>query len=295
MYLSREDVIVRVKGGLGNQLFQYAAAKSLALRLGVELLLDINWYFEKNNSNIKFILDRLQIEDSILTPVSKMPRKITTSLYKIHDKLSLFGITAPLLNDIDFQFNHDVLNTKSPAILDGYWQNENYFLKYREDLINFFQIKGEVDSENKQLLKKINLSNSICLHVRRGDYINDSKVANVHGTCSREYYCNALDHLSKEIESPTVYVFSDEPEWAKTNLNLDYESIYVDINSTDKPELDLLLMKSCKYFIIANSTFSWWAAWLSLYKNKKVIAPKTWFKNMILNNHMKLPSSWLRI
>tara|TARA_Y100001968_G_C19448240_1_gene766694 strand:- start:277 stop:1158 length:882 start_codon:yes stop_codon:yes gene_type:complete len=293
MHVSRENVIVRLQGGLGNQLFQYATGKSLSLRLGVQLILDLNWYTD--NSNFKFILDRFQIYDSSWAPSKKIPRRIRNILYKLSERISTIGLTLPVLKDIDFEFNHELLTIHRPVLLDGYWQNESYFIEYREQLLQLFEIKGEIDKCNNQLLNKIKNSNSICIHIRRGDYITNTNAARINGVCSKDYYYRALNHLSMHIDSPTCYVFSDEPHWAKSNLEFDCETFFVDINGMEKPEFDFLLMKSCKYFIIANSTFSWWAAWLSNYKHKKVIAPKVWFLNSILNTNMQLPESWLRI
>ena len=293
MHVYSENVIVKLQGGLGNQFFQYATGKSLALRLGLQLVLDLNWYLD--NSNCKFILDRFKIYDSSWTPSKKIPRKIRTVLYKLSEKISPIGLTLPVLKDIDFQFNHDLLSMRKPVLLDGYWQNESYFREYRKELIQLFEIKGEITADNHQLLNKIKSSNSICIHIRRGDYITDSNAARINGVCSKDYYYRGLNYLSESINHPICYVFSDEPEWAKSNLDFDCETLFVDINSIDKPEFDFLLMKSCKNFIIANSTFSWWAAWLSNYKDKKVIAPKVWFLNQTLNQNMHLPESWIRI
>ena len=295
MHLSKENVIVKIQGGMGNQLFQYATAKALALRLGVELVLDLNWYIEKNNSHCKFVLDRFNLEDKTFTSSDKLPVIIRKVFYKIAEKLSPLGGTLPVLKDVDFKFNSNLLNLQHPVFLDGYWQNELYFREYRQELINIFDIKSEINIETKQLLETITDSNSICIHIRRGDYITNTKAANINGICSKDYYYQAINILTKNIDSPICYIFSDEPQWAKVNLEFEYQSVFVDINSKDNPELDFLLMRSCKYFIIANSTFSWWAAWLASFKEKKVIAPKTWFLNDILNKNMKLPENWIRI
>ena len=293
MHLYRENVIVRIQGGLGNQLFQYAAGKSLSLRLGVQLILDLNWYID--NSNFKFILNRFHVNDRSWAPSEKIPKRIRTALYKLSGKIAPTGLTLPVLKDIDFEFNYDLLSIQSPVLLDGYWQNESYFKEHRKELLELLTIKGEIDSDNNQLLNKIKNSNSICIHIRRGDYITNSNAARINGVCSKDYYFRAFNILSMHIESPICFVFSDDPEWVKSNLEFDCETIFVDINSIDKPEFDFLLMKSCKYFIIANSTFSWWAAWLANYKNKQVIAPKVWFLNQVLNKNMHLPESWIRI
>ncbi len=295
MHLSNKNVIVKLQGGMGNQLFQYATGKSLSLRLGVKLILDLNWYLDKKNSNCKFKLDSFNIEDSIWTLPIKSPRIILKILYKFSEKFSILGLTLPVMKDIDFKFNYNVLTTQESAFLDGYWQNESYFKEYRNELMNIFNLKGEIDRSNFELLKKIQNSNSICIHIRRGDYLTDPSAAKINGICSKDYYYKALNILSKKIDSPKCYIFSDEPQWAKANLVLDCESIFIDCNTADQPELDFQLMKSCKYFIIANSTFSWWAAWLCNYKDKQVIAPKVWFLNQTLNQNMHLPESWIRI
>ena len=295
MHLYKKNVIVKIQGGMGNQLFQYATGKSLSLRLGVKLILDLNWYLDNSNPKCKFILDSFKIDDLTWTLPIKLPRIIRTILYKFLEKISPLGCTLPVLKDTHFKFNYEVLNIQDPAFLDGYWQNEFYFQEYRKELINILDLKDQIDLKNSELLEKIQNSNSICIHIRRGDYLSDSKAAKINGICSKEYYYQALNILLNIIDSPKCYIFSDEPEWAKANLAFACESIFIDFNNPEQPELDFLLMKSCKYFIIANSTFSWWAAWLSNYKNKQVIAPKTWFINQVLNKNMHLPDSWIRI
>ena len=295
MHISAKNVIVRMQGGLGNQLFQYATGRALACRLDVPLILDLNWYNVKNHVNCKFILDRFKIDNLSFTNSKIKSRTLQSILYKISSKLSCLGLTIPVLSDKTFEFNSKLLTINHPAFLDGYWQNELYFKENRDEFIKSFNIKSDINHANYQLLSQINESNSICIHIRRGDYITDPNAAIVHGICTKDYYYRALKILLHEIESPTCYVFSDEPKWAKANLYLDCKSVFVDINSNDQPELDFFLMKSCKYFVIANSTFSWWAAWLSTYKDKKVIAPKIWFLDNVLNKNMKLPEDWVRI
>ena len=292
MHLSKKNVLVLLKGGLGNQLFQYATGKSLALRLGVGLTLDLNWYLENGENHTKFLLDKFQIDDKFFRPPLIIPRRFRSFIYKIVEKASFFGLTNPVLRDVNLKFTKELLIIDYPVTLDGYWQNELYFNQYRKEIIQTIKLREEIPYENQLLLNKIHNSNSICVHIRRGDYISNSYAANIHGICSIDYYYKAIDIFSKKIDSPSFYIFSDDPEWVKSNINIDHHSFVIN-SDFNKPELDFTLMKSCKHFIIANSTYSWWAAWLSTHQMKEVIAPKQWFLNKELNKNVYLNKNWI--
>ena len=294
MHFSRKNVVVLLKGGLGNQLFQYAAGKSLAIRLGVHLILDLNWYIDNEKDHTKCILEKFNINDQYFKPPSFFPRKFRSALYKLVEKSSTLGLANPVIREVRQNFDQRLLDVDSPVILDGYWQNELYFHQYRKQIIEYFQLKEKMDFQNKKLLNQIKAVNSVCIHIRRGDYVTDLAAANIHGTCSIEYYSNAIELLSSSIEAPHFYIFSDDYEWVKSNITINYKSIFVDHNLM-KPEIDFILMKSCKHFIIANSTFSWWAAWLSEYNNKEVYAPINWFASEELTSKDLVPKNWIRL
>jgi len=295
MHFPRDKVVVSMKGGLGNQLFQYCTAKALSFRLEVDLILDLHWYLDNSQDHTKFILNRFRIDDETWIPPLKFSKNSRSFIYNIFNKISPLGFSLPVIREDKFKFRNEILNLKKPVFLDGYWQNENYFKNYRSEILNLISLEYNENKKFKYYFSKIHYSNSICMHIRRGDYISNSQAAKVHGIIEKEFYYQSLNRLSNVVDNPVIFIFSDDLDWVKRNLSFDYETMIVDLNQPDRPELDLILMSYCKNFIIANSSFSWWAAWLSIYQNKKIVAPKIWFLDNLLNMNMKLPKDWIRI
>ena len=160
---------------------------------------------------------------------------------------------------------------------------------------NDFTVKSKLNGKNKELLQKIKKSNSIAIHIRRGDYVTNSIVNKVHGTCGIDYYNNAVNLMIRKINDPVFFIFSDDIKWTKDNIKTDFPTIYVSHNGPNKGYEDMRLMTQCKHFIIANSSFCWWGAWLSRNKKKIVIAPKRWFKVEGKNSSDIVPEKWIKI
>lgn len=177
--------------------------------------------------------------------------------------------------------------------LDGYWQSEQYFIEHEKTVREHFQFKIPLSGENLALSNQIKKSNAVSLHIRRGDYVTNKKNAFI-GLCSLSYYQNAISYLAKKIINPVFFVFSDDIDWAKENLNLAQEHYFVGHNHGENSHFDMHLMSLCKHHIIANSSFSWWGAWLNPSKDKIVIAPRKWFASG-LNDQDLVPKNWLRI
>ena len=194
-----------------------------------------------------------------------------------------------------FRFDHDILNLSDDACLDGYWQNEKYFKDIADVIKDDFTIKIEPDEKNKDLLSQIKNCNAVAIHVRRGDYATNPQTANYHGACGLDYYEKCVDLVAKKMNSPHFFVFSDDPKWTIENLKIDFSTTYISNNGQDKGCEDLRLMKHCKHFIIANSSFSWWGAWLSNNPNKIVLAPKRWFRKEDIDTKDLIPEGWIRI
>ena len=190
-------------------------------------------------------------------------------------------------------FNKEILSEKSNIILDGYWQSEEYFKNIRDIILDDLTLLSNPDKENKKMLKRINNSNSICLHVRRDDLVSNPLLQQFHGNLTPEYYYKAISSLCDRIADPEFYIFSDEPEWCKRNIITNHPHTFVDINGPDKAPEDLRLMSACNHFILANSTCSWWGAWLSGYKKKIIIAPKRWYRTS--DDGDIVPKRWLRM
>jgi len=266
-------IIVRICGGLGNQMFRYAYAKSLKSR-GYDVKLDIKYYNKRRIEHNVYHLDKFNINLDISSVTENQKIKNDTYVYRLLNKFG-FKFSNIIKND-DFVFDRKYLNVDDNKYIDGYFQNENYFKDIRSDLISDFTNSVDLDIFSKNIEKKILKSERNCsLHVRRGDYTLDVN-KKFQGLCNLDYYQKALDIMNNNVGDLNYYVFSDDMSWCKKNLQLKNVT-YVDTNSIRLPHDDLYLMSLCQYNIIANSTFSWWAAWLNTYNQKIVIAPKIWF------------------
>lgn len=274
----------QLMGGLGNQLFQYAAAKALYLKTDVPFKV----YYEDGNAYAQrsFQLEKFNI------PVEKarekeIPKK--TFLAKVKRKLH---ITIPFFNEKqDFDFDPLFFRQKLNTHFHGYWQNEKYFKEHRAILISEYQLKNPPGGMNKKCLTNIEQAiNSIAIHVRRGDYIENPIAYANHGLCDLDYYKKAVRYFEENHERNQYFLFSDDVDWVRENLNFIENKTIIDWNAK-QPEEDLRLMSSCKHQIIANSSFSWWGAWLNTHPDQVVIAPKQWTRKQ----HSKaiLPNSWL--
>ncbi len=270
-------IISRLIGGLGNQMFQYAIAKNICFHNQQKLKLDINAF--DRFPDRKYQLNKLNVK----APFASNDEILQIKNYNyIKEKNS-------------FSYDKSLINIKQNAYLEGYWQTPKYFSNIKNIISKDFLVTTKISKNNKELIKKIKDSNSICMHFRRGDYITNPKSNKQHGTCSINYYEKSLQYITKYIKNPTIFIFSDEPMWVKNNITFDYPIIYVDNNPPSQPFEDLRLMKHCKHFIIANSTFSWWGAWLAKYNQKIIIAPKKWFRKQTFSNNDLIPNSWIQI
>ena len=191
-------------------------------------------------------------------------------------------------------FQHKIIEIQGEAYLDGYWGSEKYFKDIEDIICEEFTVKYAPDKKNQTLINQILNCESVSLHIRRGDYVNDASANKLFGTCSMEYYDSAIKEISRNIENPHFFIFSDDLEWMQKNMKLSFPTTYVNINGADKDYEDLRLMSYCKHFIIPNSTFGWWGAWLSDNKNKIIIAPKRWYNSMIEPKEF-LPKNWIRL
>jgi hypothetical protein len=217
--------------------------------------------------------------------VGKLATRVGAALAPAHFRFST------IVED-GFRFDPRVLQAEGNLYLDGYWQSEKYFSSISDVLRKELTLKDEPDAINKELAQVIAESDSVSLHIRRGDYASDPETNRIHGTCSLEFYRMAANELMKTVTAPHFFVFSDEPEWARENLEIDGLVTFVSHNAVAKDYEDLRLMSSCKHHIIANSSFSWWGAWLGNYPEKIVFAPKTWFQTELHDVKDLIPKTW---
>lgn len=275
-------IITKLQGGLGNQLFQYSLGRFLAHKHQTPLKLDTSWY--------GVVPDR-QYDLSVYA--------IAAPLATAPEAESLKNKFVPLAKRSYFKerfyhFDPAVLAAGPNVFLEGYWQSEKYFLPIADIIRHEITLKTPPQGMNKEILQQINETLAVSLHVRRGDYVSNSAANNYHGTSPLEYYKAAVDHIAKRVKNPHFYIFSDDPTWTRKNLLLDYPLTFVTGNDKAAQE-DLRLMSQCRHFIIANSTFSWWGAWLSSSEGKTVIAPKEWFKDKSNTDKDLIPNDWLRL
>lgn len=289
-------VIVRLMGGLGNQMFQYAAARALSLRLGSELCLDTSEYLPPptNNTPRQLYLSAFQITTPHATPEMVRHYKVNKLTERILRKLN---IANPPFTQHVYEPSHaywpkfDQLN--APLYLDGFWQNELYFRAYRTEILQDFTFPAlpSLSSELKDHISRE--STSVCVHVRRGDYITNKEARDFHGICTPEYYKKSITYLMEHTVSPHFFIFCDEPAWVKKNFNCyGANASIIDLHTEHNAYHDMHLMTLCKHHIIANSSFSWWGAWLAQSQNCRqiVCAPKSWF---LAQNNSPVLSTWL--
>jgi hypothetical protein len=290
--MEQSMIIVQITGGLGNQMFQYAYAKALEQR-GYRVKLDKS-ELETYKIHGGYQLDKYNIGLECATEREVKAYFTTQFPFKLLDKLGLR--TSNLIKEKSLLFDINLLNVKDDSYLSGYFQCERYFTNIRNLLLKEFCIKGELSFYTREIQDNIIKSTESCsIHIRRGDFIsNKSNI--IHGSCSLEYYLDSINYLQNNFEGLKYFIFSDDMSWAKENIQLE-NATYIESKERRIPNEDLFLMSLCDHNIIANSTFSWWGAWLNLNENKIVLAPKRWFANESLHMLSQdiVPEKWIRL
>ena len=280
-------IITKIKGGLGNQLFQYATGRAVASHHKLPLKLDLTW-FETHQLHNGYRLDQLAIEADIA-----IKNEITNMKGGNNVLFSALRKAGVLRRKSYFKEKHssyfdESIFKKNSIYLEGYWQNELYFAKIRDLLLRELSPISPMNDVGCAYLNRIKKCNSVSIHVRRGDYLNFKNIA----VLDVDYYVTAVEHIRKNVEKPNFFIFSDDLEWCKNSLGFLDNCIYVDRTQTEIE--DLKLMSFCRHNIIANSSFSWWGAWLNQNPNKIVIAPKGWLLNDTSSSNVIL-SDWVKV
>lgn len=280
-------------GGLGNQMFQYAMGRHLALKNQTDLFFDTSFFSSKHNyagcDTRFFSLDNFQIIGKIAT--KEQIKKLATNRYSKH-----FGLCKKthVIEKHSF-FQPEILELKGDYYFEGYWGLYKYFSAIQSTIGEDFTIKTELVGKNKEMAGKISDCNSISLHIRRGDYVSNPVNVKIYNTFGLEYYQRATEFIAKKVNNPHFFIFSDDMPWVKENLKLDFPITYVDQNSDSTNYEDIRLMSLCQHNIVANSSFSWWGAWLNNNPNKIIIAPKKLFNDPELSKNDVIPESWIRM
>lgn len=290
-------VIVKLKGGLGNQLFQYAAGRRLAININTNLKFDIS-YFGNNERAYKLSNFNVSEDFASISELNKFnsPRK-NSFLNKIYNFITSDKLhkEPSIIKERFYHFDPEILEASGDVYLDGYWQSQKYFLSIENVIRSELTPSQELSTESLTLSKTIKQRESISIHIRRGDYVTNIKSNQYHGTCSIDYYIKSINVLANAITNPCFFVFSDDIEWSRENLQLDYPFTFIAHNGENRDYEDLYLMSQCKHHIIANSSFSWWGAWLCSNPQKKVIAPQNWFNRSSNITSDLIPPDWQRI
>ncbi|MBK5720418.1 alpha-1,2-fucosyltransferase [Dysgonomonas sp. Marseille-P4677] len=290
-------VSILLSGGLGNQMFQYAAAKALAKRLDSSLNIDLYNLTKKTKATVRsYELDIFDINAPIKSTIKgKLFIKMRPFIQKHRSFFQHLGL---LTDTYALQYEPIIETIKGNVTMSGYFQSERYFQDIKSDIFKDFTFKNPLGERNLEVAEQIAQSESIAIHIRRGDYITDKGASLNFVTCGKEYYQKAIAYIARKIQNPIFYVFSEDMDWVRKNLNFEsYQVLFIDWNRDKESYLDMQLMSRCKHNIIANSSFSWWAAWLNRNSQKIVIAPEKWFqedfKNLFLDDFY--PNGWVKI
>lgn len=283
-------LIIQLTGGLGNQMFQYAAGKAQALRLNTDLYLDKTHFLTTPLGNVN--LRQYELFQFSFNQKFKHP-----NFHWIKKYLKVKQVYNGFETYIDphVHFNADFFKILDKTYIEGFFQSEKYFNDYSSEIRSDFKFKNPPQGLNLELFNKIQSLNAISVHVRRGDYVNNPETLKSHGICGLDYYQNAVELIVSKVEKPYFFLFSDEPEWVQQNLKLDYPCEVISHNKGESSFEDMRLMSVCKHNIVANSSFSWWGAWLNNNFNKTIIAPKSWFINPDWDSKDIIPDSWIKI
>ncbi len=289
-------IITRITSGLGNQLFQYALGRSLALTTNSRLYLDLSYYRQQYDTDTPrtFKLDAFGLTYSRLdtSPVQYLS-KATKLLPNRTLKPFITFVREP-----HFQVDLAVLQTRAGlVILDGFWQSERYFAHHADQIRRELTAKPRTKptvSAYKTAIERAAVP--VSLHIRRGDYVNHPEFSQSFGFVGLDYYRDAIQLITSRFPATQLFIFSDDPAWVADNLRVDVPAVSVVNTGPDADLDDLYLMRLCHHHIIANSSFSWWGAWLNARPDTVVIAPRNWFRNKPnLNTSDLLPPGWLRI
>jgi len=282
-------------GGLGNQMFQYAAGRQLAHLHRTELKIDLSWF-----KNITAVDTKRQYELGAFNIQEHFASPLETGRFREGFLLRRFGFLFPFrkqchIIERHYHFDPDILQLPDNVYLEGYWQSPKYFSDIQDIIRTEFTVKSGPGTGNRSMAEEIGRTESVAIHVRRGDYVSNPSISNRYGTCSMEYYQTAMKTILGQVRQPHFFVFSDDAAGAKENLSWIAPSTFIDLNGPDNAFEDMRLLSLCKHHIIANSSFSWWGAWLSKKPEKIVIAPRQWFKDKYINTDDLIPTKWTRL
>ena len=292
-------IVTKLMGGMGNQMFQYAFAKHLATKHNVRLKIDTSFLLDRIPREASFVYRNYDLDIFNLSAEVATPIEIAVLTHRISNEFAnkllnkLIGRKHTHVFEPQFNFSEKCFSASANSYLEGYWQTEKYF-KPIETLLSDsdFSFKNPMSPNAFTLSSIIQSSNAICVNIRRGDFVNND----FHGAVGVDYYRNAETIIGAEITDPHYFIFSDDMDWCTENITFSGNVTHVDHKYAGNKFQDYLrLMTICKHFIIPNSSFAWWAAWLNASESKMVIAPKKWFNNPTWDTCDIIPNKWIKI
>jgi hypothetical protein len=289
-------IIVQLKGGFGNQLFQYAAGLSLAIHHKTTLKVDISELIGPDKllgTQRYFDLQYLKRPPEIAT-AEEIHRICHKPFYLQYLQKLLPCHQRRIYKEAAFSYDPHFFEAGNDIYLKGYRQSEHYFHNIENIIRDSFRIQESLLGQVSSCASEICSVNSVSIHIRRGDY-KKAEAMKIHGLLGKDYYNAAIERMYSLVNDPVFYVFSDDAEWVKHNLSFKSDCVFVSGILTKTHFEDFYLMSCCKHNIIANSSFSWWAAWLNDNKEKKVIAPVNWFNQYTAKTEDLIPAGWIRI
>lgn len=287
-------IVVKLMGGLGNQMFQYATGRRLALAHDAPLKLDLSWFDTQEKRHYE--LGDLCVFESFATPgeVLALTRNKPSPLHRLLGREARARDTW--IRERHFHFDATVLDLPDGLYLEGYWQSERYFADIAHVLREEFAVRNPLEGRNAEMAERMANSSSMSVHVRRGDYVDEPETKAEHGVCGPDYYQQAVERVREHAEEPHAFVFSDDPAWVRAHFELPCPMTVVDHNGPAAHE-DLRLMTRCRHHIIANSSFGWWGAWLhdGPASGVLVVAPHRWFNRDDVDTSTVIPDDWVRL
>src|SRR6266545_5484966 len=295
-------VIVRLMGGLGNQMFQYAAGRRIALAHNVPLELDVSW-FARSPDRV-YGLHALNISEAFATPdeLREIRGPATKGIGRLAFRLRRLlriGYRWRWIQERRLSpFDRRVREARGPTYLDGYWQSERYFSDIADTIRREFTIKVSPDPRSREIAAQIAATaatattESVSVHVRRGDYVADPQKSQARNVCTPDYYERSVRRVAEACGNPHLFLFSDDPDWVARKLRFAHPTTLVRHGSDHE---DLRLMSLCRHHIIANSSFSWWGAWLDPRPDKLMRAPRRWMNDPRVDDRDVVPPGWIRM
>ena len=248
-----------------------------------------------------YALDALNVREEFAGPLETAEfsgqerTRLQKLMLRLRRKPGLAPPRATVLRDTDLRFHPEFHKVSGDVYLDGYWQSEKYFLGITETIRREFSLRQPLDGADREFAEAIAGEDSVSIHVRRGDYVSNPAANRFHGLCGVEYYRKCMKILSEKVEAPRFVVFTDDPAWARANMAVPFGTIFVDWDQPRRGSVDLELMRRCRHHIIANSSFSWWGAWLCENPGKLVLAPARWLLDSSMDTGDLIPGTWMRV